>query len=579
MGTIIGIDLGTTNSEVAVIRDGRPEIIPVDGEPIMPSCVGLDSRGELLVGRAAKNQMAAAPEATVLSIKRKMGKTERVAMADRSFSPEEIASLILAKLKAAAEGHLGESVDEAVITVPAYFDDAQRKATQNAGKLAGLDVRRIINEPTAAALAYDADQTADRTVLVYDLGGGTFDASLVVVQDGVVEVKASHGDTHLGGDDFDHLLMEHVDRVFFEQHGLHPMADIKAKNRLWAAVEKAKWELSDVPYARIREEYLLDDLHLDVEIERSAYEDMIRPLLRKTMESVYRCFKDAAMLPGAVDKVILVGGASRTPLVTELVRKEINIEPRHEIHPDLIVAMGAAIQAAVIQGLKTHSILVEITPYTFGTGAVGIHNGQLHEDMFVPIIRRGGALPARKGEWFSTMFDGQEAVDVRIYQGEALLAEDNIFIGNFLVEGLSDVPAGNEIVLTLGLDLNGVLEVTAVEKRTGLSKTVTMQAGDGTAPFDLEQAREHLGDWIGTEVESVGSDPSVDKTDGKERIMAVAKDLRKRSMALLDDIDATDASELRALLADSQKAIAEGRFQMLVELNESLSDMLFYLED
>jgi molecular chaperone DnaK len=297
------------------------------------------------------------------------------------------------------------------------------------------------------------------------------------------------------------------------------------------------------------------------------------------MDSVHRCFKDALMLPGALDKVILVGGASRTPLVAELVKKEINIEPRHEIHPDLIVAMGAAIQAAVIQGQKTKSILVDITPYTFGTGAVGVYGGQLHENVFVPMIHRGTALPARKGERFSTMHDGQEAVDVRIYQGEAPLADDNIFIGNFLVKGLSDVPAGNEIVLTLALDLNGVLEVTAAEKRTGLSKTVTMQAGDGIAAFDLEQAREHLGDWIESEAEAAGPVPLANAADDKERVMAAAKDLRKRTTALLNDIDATDASELRTLLADSQKAIAEGRYQKLAELNESLSDMLFYLED
>jgi molecular chaperone DnaK len=579
MGAIIGIDLGTTNSEVAVIEDGRPVIIPVDGEPIMPSCVGIDPGGALLVGRAARNQMAAAPEATILSIKRKMGQSERVTMGDRSFSPEEVASLILARLKEAAEDHLGAQVDQAVITVPAYFDDAQRKATQNAGRLAGLDVRRIINEPTAAALAYDADQTSDRRVLVYDLGGGTFDASLVVVQDGVVEVKASHGDTHLGGDDFDHLLMEHVDGIFFERHGRHPMADVKAKNRLWAAVEKAKRELSDVPYARIREEFLMGDRHLDLEIERTAYEEMIRPLLRKTMDAVHRCFKDALMLPGALDKVILVGGASRTPLVAELVRKEIQIEPRHEIHPDLIVAMGAAIQAAVVEGRKTHSILVDITPYTFGTGAVDVHNGQVHENVFVPMIHRGTALPTRKGKRFSTLHDGQEAVDVRIYQGEAPLADDNIFIGNFLVEGLSDVPAGNEVVLTLALDLNGVLEVTAAEKRTGLSKTVTMKTGDGAAAFDLERAREHLSDWIDSGAASATPGPALEGSEEKEQVITLAKDLRKRSTALLEEIDATDADELRALLAESQKAIAKGRLQKLAELNESLSDMLFYLED
>jgi molecular chaperone DnaK len=577
MSTIVGIDLGTTNSEVAVIRDGRPHIIAVDGERIMPSCVGIDPSGNLVVGRVARNQMAAAPEATILSIKRKMGENMQVPLGDHAFSPEEISSMILAKLKTAAEAHLGEAVTEAVITVPAYFDDAQRKATQNAGTLAGLDVRRIINEPTAAALAYDADQTTDQTVLVYDLGGGTFDASLVVVQNGVVEVKASHGDTHLGGDDFDQLLMKHVDQAFFEQHGIRLMDDLKARSRLWAGVEKAKRLLSDAPYARIREEYIFGDFHLDMEIARSDYEAMIRPLLRKTMDCVHRCFKDAAMLPGAVDKVILVGGASRTPLVTELVQQAIGVEPRHEIDPDLIVAMGAAIQGGVFKGQKTHSVLVDITPYTFGTGAVDLLDGQLQEDVFVPMIRRGTALPAKKGEVFATMFDGQAAVDVRIFQGEAPKAEDNIFIGNFLVEGLKDAPAGNEIVLTLALDLNGLLEVTAVEKRSGLSKTVTMETGDGNTSFNLDRARKHLNATLGPDLQS--SDISVEKADEKLQMIAAAKDLRKRAGALLDDIDAADADELRVLLAESQKAVASGNLNTLAQLNESLSDMLFYLED
>ena len=577
MSAIVGIDLGTTNSEVAIIKDGRPHIIPVDGQSIMPSCVGIDPGGNIVVGWVAKNQMVAAPESTILSIKRKMGKTAQVPLAGRSFSPEEISAMILAKLKTAAEAYLGEAVTEAVITVPAYFDDAQRKATQNAGALAGLEVRRIINEPTAAALAYDADQTKDQTVLVYDLGGGTFDASLVVVQSGVVEVKSSHGDTHLGGDDFDHLLMAYADQVFFDQHGVRLMDDLKARNRLWVAVEKAKRALSDAPFARIREEYIVGDLHLDLEIARLEYEEMIRPLLRKTMDCVHRCFKDAAILPGAVDKVILVGGASRTPLVTELVHQAIQVEPRHEIDPDLIVAMGAAIQAGVIKGQKTSSILVDITPYTFGTSAVGVRDGLFQENVFVPMIHRGTPLPARKGEVFLTMHDGQPAVDVRIYQGEAPSAEDNIFIGNFLVEGLKDIPAGNQIILTLALDLNGVLEVTAMEKRTGLSKTVSMQAGNGTAAFDLDQAREHLSAAFGPDSAAPGR--SKETSGDKQQAIAAAKDLRKRANVLLDDIDATDADELRALLAESQKAVADGDLPKLTQLNESLSDMLFYLED
>jgi molecular chaperone DnaK len=577
MSVIVGIDLGTTNSEIAVIRDGKPEIISVDGEPIMPSCVGIDPGGNILVGRTAKNQMVAAPEATILSIKRKMGENTRISLADRSFSPEEISAMILTQLKSAAETHLGEAVTEAVITVPAYFDDAQRKATRSAGELAGLKVRRIINEPTAAALAYDHDLGTDQTVLVYDLGGGTFDASLVVVQNGVVEVKASHGNTHLGGDDFDRLLMDHADDLFFEQHGVRLKTDLKAANRLWAAVEKAKRELSDAPYARIREEFILNDLHLDLEIARTDYEEMIRPLLDKTMDSVHRCFKDAAILPGAVDKVILVGGSSRTPLVSERVGNAIRTETHQEIDPDLIVAMGAAIQAGVVNGQKTHSILVDITPYTFGTGAVGMLDGQMREDIFVPLIRRGTALPAKKGDAFATMFDGQKAVDVRIFQGEAPLAEDNIFIGNFLVEGLSDRPAGNEIVLTLALDLDGLLEVTAVEKRTGLSKTVTMETDNGKAPLDLNAARENLSAALGQAPPTTAD--ATQTADDKQTLINVAKDLRKRAGVLLDSIDPTDAQELRSLLADSQKAVSDGDTDKLAQLNESLSDMLFYLED
>ena len=577
MSVIVGIDLGTTNSEIAVIRDGKPEIISVDGEPIMPSCVGIDPGGNILVGRTAKNQMVAAPEATILSIKRKMGENTRISLADRSFSPEEISAMILTRLKSAAETHLAEAVTEAVITVPAYFDDAQRKATRSAGELAGLKVRRIINEPTAAALAYDHDLGTDQTVLVYDLGGGTFDASLVVVQNGVVEVKASHGNTHLGGDDFDRLLMDHADDLFFEQHGVRLKTDLKAANRLWAAVEKAKRELSDAPYARIREEFILNDLHLDLEIARTDYEEMIRPLLDKTMDSVHRCFKDAAILPGAVDKVILVGGSSRTPLVSELVGNAIRTETHQEIDPDLIVAMGAAIQAGVVNGQKTHSILVDITPYTFGTSAVGMLDGQMREDIFVPLIRRGTALPAKKGDAFATMFDGQKAVDVRIFQGEAPLAEDNIFIGNFLVEGLSDRPAGNEIVLTLALDLDGLLEVTAVEKRTGLSKTVTMETDNGQAPLDLNAARENLSAALGQAPPTTAD--ATQTADDKQTLINAAKDLRKRAGVLLDSIDPTDAQELRSLLADSQKAVSNGDADKLAQLNESLSDMLFYLED
>ncbi|RLB18082.1 MAG: heat-shock protein Hsp70 [Deltaproteobacteria bacterium] len=577
MELVVGIDLGTTNSEIAVIKDGAPHVIPVDGEIIMPSCVGIDGSGAPVVGRPAKNQMVSDPESTILSIKRKMGQDIKIRLGERELTPEEISSLILRKLKDEAEAYLGREVKRAVITVPAYFDDSQRKATKNAGTLAGLEVMRIINEPTAAALAYDVGLEGNQTLLVYDLGGGTFDVSLVSVENGVVEVKASHGDTHLGGDDFDDLLIKHVAQIFKEQHDLDLLADSRSRNRLWSAVEKAKRELSDAPYASIKEEFIHGDHHLDIEISRMDYENMIHPLLKKTLSSVHQCLKDGGLLPGSIDKIILVGGATRTPLVAETIRSEMGTEPRHEINPDIIVAMGAAIQAGIVSGVETSSVLVDITPYTFGTGAVAPYAGEIREDVFVPIIRRNTPLPVSKGEVFSTMFDGQEAVDVRIYQGEEPIATDNIFIGNFMVEGLSDVPAGNEIVLDLHLDLNGILEVTAVEKRTGLSKTVKMGTGAKKGVFDLEKAQQNIQALVGEN----GSEslPGMPTSAKKETLLRDARDLRKRAEELMGSVEETDASELQALVSESRESISNGDFERLAELNESLSDMLFYLED
>lgn len=577
MEHIVGIDLGTTNSEIAVIKDDGAYVIPIDGETIMPSCVGIDNQGNLAVGRSAKNQMVTNPESTVLSIKRKMGQDISISLGDRQFSPEEISSFILKKMKEQAEAYLGEKVNKAVITVPAFFDDSQRKATKNAGTLAGLEVMRIINEPTAAALAYDADHTGNQKILVYDLGGGTFDVSLVVVESGVVEVMASHGDTKLGGDDFDNLLIEHVAEIFQDKQGVNLLDNPRSRNRIWSAVVKAKESLSNDPFARIREEFIYGDHHLDLEISRIDYEEMIRPLIRKTIENVHQCLKDGSLLPGAIDKIILVGGATRTPLVSEMISRELKIEPRHEISPDLIVAMGAAIQGGVIGGHEISSVLVDITPYTFGTSAVGLHEGDMRHDVFVPIITRNAALPASKGEAFATMVDGQSSVDVRIYQGEEPLIQDNIFIGNFLVEGLSNVPAGNTIVLNLQLDLNGILEVTAEEKVTGLSKTVRMDTGDHKKIFDLNQARKNISDLIGEEAGNASDD--LFNPGAKEDIILEAKSLRKRSEKLMEKIDEEDAAELHSLMEKSKNAISEGELDKLAELNESLADMLFYLED
>jgi len=578
MEHIVGIDLGTTNSGISICRDGEIEVIKIDGEPTMPSCVGIDPEGKLIVGRTARNQMISSPEHTVLSIKRKMGQNITIQLGDKQCTPEEISSFILLELKRQAEKYLGQTVSKAVITVPAYFDDTQRKATQNAGILAGLDVARIINEPTAAALAYEAGHDENQKILVYDLGGGTFDVSLVVVENGVVEVKASHGDTHLGGDDFDHLFIEHVANLFRDKHGVDLKKDLKVTNRLWVAVEKAKCALSDRPFVNVREEFIFEDYHLDVELLRDDYEEMIRPFLHKTMSAVHACFSDAAFLPRAIDKIILVGGATRTPLVHKMLLNDMGIEPRHEVDPDLIVTMGAAIQGAAIGGAETKSILVDITPYTFGTRALSEHDGTFTPDKFIPIIKRNTSLPVSKEDVFFTVVDNQAEVNVEIYQGEASLVTDNIFIGDFLIENLSKAPPGNPILLNLELDVNGILKVTAKEKTTGLSRTVKMDTSKDNNVFDLEQGRKNIASVLEGERESYTLDETADSVD-KQVLMSRAKSLRKRAEGVLSSVNEEDAAELRSLLEQNLQAIARREWETLSGLNESLSDMLFYLED
>ena len=590
METIVGIDLGTTNSEISVLKDGKPEILYVENELIMPSCVGIDKTGALIVGRKAINQIISDPESTVSSIKRKMGEDVKVRLGDKEFTPEEISSFILLELKKHAEKYLGEKIKKAVITVPAYFDDCQRNATKDAGTLAGLEVVRIINEPTAAAVAYDAGHTVNQNILVYDLGGGTFDVSLVVVEDGVVEVKASHGDTRLGGDDFDRLLTDYVISDFKAQHNVDLNNDLKATSRLKIAMEKAKRELSDNPFAKIREEFIYKDISLDMEISRGEYQEMIRSLLEKTLNCIHMCLKDAELLPKDIDKIILVGGSTRTPLVHEIITKDVGVVPHYEINPDLIVAMGAAIQGGTIAGMKMHSILVDITPYTFGTSTVGEHNGEYHHDIFVPIIKRNTPLPVSKGDAFGTVIDNQETVDVTIFQGEEPIAEENIFIGNFLIQGLSKVPAGNKIVLNLELDINGILKVTAIEHSTGLSKVVSMDTKNIKPHLNMEEAKKNIASLITTEAdseeyendsESDGVNLTVLDTEDmeKQEILNKSKDLQKRAERLLDSVKPEDAEEIRDLLENSLKATKENDMEDLSDINESLEDMIFYLDD
>ena len=583
MKPIIGIDLGTTNSEVALIIDNQPQIITINGESFMPSCVGLDDQGELLVGRSAKNQMALRPESTILSIKRLMGEKTAVLMGGRKFSPEEISALILRELKKTAEEFLGQEIDEAVITVPAYFDDHQRNATKQAGELAGLTVKRIVNEPTAAALAYDVTHQGDQTILVYDLGGGTFDVSLVVIEDDIVEVKASHGDTHLGGDDFDELLINHVANHYQSLHNIDLRENSRTKNRLWQALEKAKVELSSQPFTTVMEEYIDSKHHLEIEIARSDYEEMIYPLLGKTIDCIHACLRDAGLLPGALNQIMLVGGSSRTPLIRTMLEETFGAPVHHEIDPDLIVAMGAAIQGGIINGRKSDAILVDITPYTFGTSAANEYQGSLQRGLFVPIIKRNTPLPTHKSEVFHTMYDNQKAVSVEIYQGEEPLAKNNIPVGNFLIDGLSQVPKDNPITLNLKLDLNGILEVTATEKCSNLSKTVRMETNNVVQKFDPANSREKLTELIDEHTPDFGPEnllpETVPQTDSDKAIITRARDLRRRAEKLLPQIDEDDAAEIKDLLETTKKALGARDWQKLEQTCESLSDLLFYLED
>ena len=598
---VVGIDLGTTNSTVAVVQDGVITIIPVHGQLTMPSAVGLDPAGRLVVGQAAKNQAVSAPENTVLSIKRAMGTDQIVELGGKSYRPEEISALILGELKRVAEAHLGQPVTRAVITVPAFFNERQRIATQDAGRLADLEVLRIINEPTAAALAYGAGQaTAGRleTLLVYDLGGGTFDVSVVRVEDGIVEVRSSHGDIHLGGDDFDEALAVLGEERLGENEGpgVGPLS-ATAHRRLKSAMETAKIQLSDSPFASVREEYLTPTSHLETEIARDDYEQLIEPWLRKTLDCLQSALADAGVTAGELDKVMLVGGATRTPFVQQLLMQSLGMEPRHEINPDLVVAMGAAIQGAALAGQPAPAILIDISAHTYSVLAM-VEQGFYGESLLCcPVVRRGTALPVTKAEVFTTSRDNQEVVKVQVYQGESDLPEENLRIGEFKIEGLSKVPADNEIIVQFRIDLSGLLTATATEKRTGLVKSVTIDTA-GQHRINLDAARTNLAALF-AEQEPAHSEPThaafladdgddfeadeiieIEALDDSASLLASAKSLRNRAQKLLESgVAESDAAAIRTILAEVAPAIEARDWRGLRETLDTLSDLLFYLDD
>lgn len=571
---IIGIDLGTTNSEVAVVRDGQPFVMEIDGSRLLPSVVGLANDGSLLVGHAARNQWALYPERTIRSIKRLMGQDVKVSMGEQQYTPQEISAIILRRLRRAAEEILDQEIQKAVITVPAYFSDAQRQATRDAGELAGLEVVRIINEPTSAALAYEIDHTDKRTILVYDLGGGTFDVSVVRMEQDVTEVLASHGNNHLGGDDFDARIVTHLVDWLKRERGVDPSNNRVAMARLGRAAETAKIALSDVPYVRVEEEYLLEyeskPVHLSLELSRIEYEKMITGYINETLEAVHIALRGANLAVRDLDEILLVGGATRTPLIQERLEQELGMQPRSEVDPDLCVAAGASIQAAVIAGQKVAKVLVDITPYTFGTSALGDMNGEFYPHVFVPLIRKNSAIPITKSESFSTIVDGQESIQVKVYQGEDPDALNNTELGSFMVEGLSNVPAGNIIVLTFSLDLNGILHITAKEKRTSLEKHISID--NVTSRFkemELTAAKERISALMGDVVEPA---------DQERRNLVQTKALLEKADRLLDKAAADDREDLINLSEKLRDTIAANEFQAMEQAKLELSDLIFYLE-
>ena len=486
MSKIIGIDLGTTNSCVAVIEGGEPVVIAnAEGSRTTPSVVAFSKTGERMVGQVAKRQAIQNPDRTIASIKRKMGTDQKVTVDGKSYSPQEISAMILQKLKADAESYLGSAVTEAVITVPAYFNDSQRQATKDAGKIAGLNVKRIINEPTAAALAYGVDKEEDQKIMVYDLGGGTFDVSILDIGDGVIEVLSTAGDTHLGGDDFDQRIMDYLAAEFKKDNGIDLKADKVAMQRLKEAAEKAKIELSGVTTSNINLPYITADAtgpkHLDVTLTRAKFNELTADLVEKTMVPVRQAMSDADVSSADLSKVLLVGGSSRIPAVQEAVKKITGKDGFKGINPDECVAVGAAIQGGVFTGETQGMVLLDVTPLSLGIETMG--------GVFTKLIERNTTIPTKKSQIFSTAADNQTSVEVHVLQGEREMAAYNKTLGKFHLDGIAPARRGvPQIEVTFDIDANGIVNVTATDKGTGKEQHITITASTNLSKEEIDKA-------------------------------------------------------------------------------------------
>ncbi len=547
MSKIIGIDLGTTNSCVAVMEGGEPVVIAnSEGSRTTPSVVAFKKDGERLVGQVAKRQAVTNPDRTIISIKREMGTNHKITIDGKSYTPQVISSMILQKLKADAESYLGETVTQAVITVPAYFDDSQRQATKDAGKIAGLEVLRIINEPTAAAFAYGMDKESDQKIMVYDLGGGTFDVSILEIGDGVFEVLATNGDTHLGGDDFDNEIIKYLVSEFKKSEGIDLSTDKTAMQRLKEAAEKAKIELSGVTTSNINLPFITADStgpkHMDITLTRAKFNELTEKLVERTMGPVKNALRDAGLSSGDIDKVLMVGGSSRIPAVNDAVKSLIGKEPHKGINPDECVAIGAAIQAGVLAGDVKDIVLLDVTPLSLGIETMG--------GVCTKLIDRNTTIPTKKSQIFSTAADGQTSVDIHVLQGERQMAKDNKTLGNFMLSGIAPAPRGvPQIEVTFDIDANGIVNVSAKDLGTGQEQKITITSSTNLSDEDIDKAVKEAEKYA---EEDKKNKEAIDVRNNADQLVYQCE---KTMSDLGDKLDAADKSAVEEELNKVKEAL------------------------